>query len=211
MTQNSLSTKGQNVKQNQKQNNKKNKKHSLLRHTLGSYWWLAFACGVVYFFAGPVFTLLYLNGMNFDDSSIHYLPGELHQSNVEQIARWMSAEGMIPLYLSAVVLSMILGCVMFAYLQHKRQVNFYHSQPIHRTRLFINQYGVGFVMNMALMLIMLAVSMLMVVMYGLGEGLALGGIVRHVVNIFVLSLAAYSISVLAGQLTGTVLTHLALM
>ena len=88
MTQNSLSTKGQNVKQNQTQQKKQNKKRSLLRHTLGSYWWLAFACGVVYFFAGPVFTLLYLNGMNFDDSSIHYLPGELYQSNVEQIARW---------------------------------------------------------------------------------------------------------------------------
>ncbi len=210
MTQNSLSTKEQNPKQNQKQSKKQNKKSSLLRHTLGSYWWLAFACGVVYFFAGPVFTLLYLNGMNFDAS--HYtIPADLHRQNVAQIARWMSAEGMIPLYLSAVVLSMILGCVMFAYLQHKRQVNFYHSQPIHRTRLFINQYGVGFAMNMALMLIMLAVSMLMVVMYGLGEGLALGGIARHVLNIVVLSLAAYSISVLAGQLTGTVLTHLALM
>ncbi len=219
MTQSSLSTNETVPKQEQKQTKKQNKKqrkkrttgnHSLLRHTLSSYWWLAFACGVVYFFAGPVFTLLYLNGMNFD--ATHYtFPMDLHQQNIEQIARWMSAEGMLPLYLSAVVLSMILGCVMFAYLQHRRQVNFYHSQPIHRTRLFINQYGVGFVMNMVLMLVMLAVSMLMVVMYGLGEGLAFGGIVRHVVNIFVLSLASYSISVLAGQLTGTVLTHLALM
>ena len=47
MTQNSLSTKAQNPKQNQKQSKKQNKKSSLLRHTLGSYWWLAFACGVV--------------------------------------------------------------------------------------------------------------------------------------------------------------------
>ena len=113
MTQNSLSTKGQNVKQNQTQQKKQNKKRSLLRHTLGSYWWLAFACGVVYFFAGPVFTLLYLNGMNFD-ASPYTIPADLHRQNVAQIARWMSAEGMSPLYLSAVVLSMILGCVMFA-------------------------------------------------------------------------------------------------
>ncbi|MBR2009724.1 MAG: hypothetical protein IJ936_06330, partial [Peptococcaceae bacterium] len=83
MTQNSLSIKEQNPKQNQKQSKKQNKKSSLLRHTLGSYWWLAFACGVVYFFAGPVFTLLYLNGMNFDDSSIHYLPGELHRAGTQ--------------------------------------------------------------------------------------------------------------------------------
>ena len=99
--------------------------------------------------------------------------------NVEQIARWMSGEGMIPLYLSAVVLSMILGCVMFAYLQHKRQVNFYHSQPIHRTRLFIDRYAIGFVMNMVLMLIMLGVSLLMIVMYGLGEALSLSGHLRR--------------------------------
>ena len=222
MTPNNLSTNHANPtnENNQTKDNRKDKiavlqkrtgKHSLFLHTVQSHWWLAFVCGIVYFFAGPVFTMLYLNGMNFDDLGMHYLPGELHRQNVEQIARWMSGEGMIPLYLSAVVLSMILGCVMFAYLQHKRQVNFYHSQPIHRTRLFINQYSIGFVMNMVLMLIMLAVSMLMIVMYGLGEGLAIGGILRHVWNMFVLSLAAYSISVLAGQLTGTVLTHLAIM
>ena len=194
-----------------KQPKQYNGKLGLLRHTAGSYWWLAFVCGIVYFFAGPVFTLLYLNGMNFDDSSVHYLPGELHQQNVEQMARWMSGEGMLPLYLSAVVLSMILGCVMFAYLQHKRQVNFYHSQPIHRTRLFINRYSIGFVMNMVLLLIMLGVSLLMIAMYGLSDALSFGGIVRHIGNILLLSLASYSISVLAGQLTGTVLTHLAIM
>ena len=189
---------------------KKTDKHSLFLHTVQSHWWLAFICGIVYFFAGPVFTMLYLNGMNFD--ATHYdIPAVLHQQNVEQIARWMSGEGMIPLYLSAVVLSMILGCVMFAYLQHKRQVNFYHSQPIHRTRLFIDRYAIGFVMNMVLMLIMLGVSLLMIVMYGLGEALSLSGILRHVFNMFALSLASYSISVLAGQLTGTVLTHLAIM
>lgn len=209
MTQSSSSTNTNNDKTKMKRT--KNRKSNLVRHTIGSYWWLAFACGVVYFFAGPVFTLLYLNGMNFDDSGMHYLPGELQQQNVEQIARWMSTEGMLPLYLSAVVLSMILGCVMFSYLQHRRQVNFYHSQPIHRTRLFINQYGVGFVLNMVLMLVMLALSMLLIVMYGLGDGLAFGSVLRHVGNIVVLSLASYSISVLAGQLTGTVLTHLALM
>ena len=211
MTQNNLFSKDANPKaKNGKMNRPTRGKSSLLRHAMGSYWWLAFACGVVYFFAGPVFTLLYLNSMNFD--ATHYdIPAVLHQSNVEQIARWMSSEGMIPIYLSAVVLSMILGCVMFSYLQHKRQVNFYHSQPIHRTRLFLNQYGVGFAMNMVLMLVMLSLSMLIVVMYGLGEALTIGAILRHILNIVVLSLASYSISVLAGQLTGTVLTHLAMM
>lgn len=209
MTQNSLFSKNADAKQD-KANRPVRGKHSLLRHIMGSYWWLAFVCAVVYFFAGPVFTLLYLNSMNFDSS--HYdIPAMLHQSNVEQIARWFSAEGMIPIYLSAVVLSMILGCVMFSYLQHKRQVNFYHSQPIHRTKLFINRYGVGFAMNMVLMLMMLNLSLLIVAMYGLGEALAIGAILRHILNIMVLSLASYSISVLAGQLTGTVLTHLAMM
>ena len=161
MTSNSLFTNKQKQTNQQKDKiaklQKKTDKHSLFWHTVQSHWWLAFVCGIVYFFAGPVFTMLYLNGMNFD--ATHYdIPAVLHQQNVEQIARWMSGEGMIPLYLSAVVLSMILGCVMFAYLQHKRQVNFYHSQPIHRTRLFIDRYAIGFVMNMVLMLIMLGVS-----------------------------------------------------
>ncbi len=195
-------------------NHKKNAKGkaSLLHHTIGTHWWLAVICGIVYFFASPIVTLLFLNQMNFDYyNSQNYLPGELYQNNVEEVARWMSSSGMLGLYLAAVVLSMVLGCVMFSYLQHRRQVNFYHSQPIHRTRLFINQYGVGFVMNMILMVLMFAVSCLMIVMYGLGEALSIGACAQHLINIFVLSLASYSISVLAGQLTGTVLTHLALM
>ena len=98
MTSNSLFTKDTNPKvKNSKMNRPTKGKGSLLRHATGSYWWLAFACGVVYFFAGPVFTMLYLNGMNFD--ATHYdIPAVLHQQNVEQIARWMSGEGMIPLY-----------------------------------------------------------------------------------------------------------------
>lgn len=204
MTRNSSS-----IDQTMKPCNQRKSGFGFLKHTIGSYWWLAVVCGIVYFFAGPIFTLLYLNSLNFDTT--YSLPEVLLQQNVADIARWMSCEGMIPIYLSAIVLSMILGCVMFAYLQHKRQVNFYHSQPIHRIRLFWNRYAIGFIMNMLLMLIMLVVSMLMIVMYGLGDGLSISGIVHHVWNIFVLSLASYSISVLAGQLTGTVLTHLAMM
>lgn len=202
MTHNNLSI-------NQSTKKQKKRSTSLLHHTVGNYWWLAVVCGIVYFFAGPIFTLLYLNSLNFDTT--YSLPEVLLQQNIADVASWMSADGMIPLYLSAIVLSMILGCVMFAYLQNKRQVNFYHSQPIHRTKLFLHQYGVGFAMNMILMIVMLFVSMLMIVMYGLGDALSIGAIAHHVWNIFVLSLASYSISVLAGQLTGTVLTHLAIM
>ncbi len=191
----------------------KNNSKKLLLHSLQMYWWLAVICSVVYCFAGPVYTLLKIDSIR-RPSNINYLSSATEESllsqQLERMSDWMNAEGFMMLYFSVVVLSAVIGCVMFFYLQQKRQVNFYHSQPVTRTRLFINQYVVGLLLNLVPFVIMLVLMLLLIASYGLGTSLNMTAILAHGGMMLLFSLASYSIAVLSGQLAGTVLTQIAL-
>ena len=201
MTSNSLST------------NKTKKGKAFLLHSCRSYWWLAVICSVVYGFAGPVYTLLKLDSVTRPSMS-NYQAASTEESllavQLENMVRWLHVEGFIMLYVSAVVLAAVIGCVMFFYLQQKKQVHFYHSQPISRTRLFLNQYFTGLLVNVIPLLVMLAISCLLVIGYHLGAALNLAAILIHVGHMLLLIFASYSIAILSSQLAGTMLTQMAL-
>lgn len=205
MTSNSSS-----IKQNDRQNKNGRK---LFWHSCRSYWWLAVICSVVYGFAGPVYTLLKLYSIT-TPSQANYQAAvteeRLLARYLEEMARWLQVDGFLPLYLAAVVLAAVIGCVMFFYLQQKRQVNFYHSQPISRSRLFWNQYLTGLFLNVLPLLVMVALSCLLIVAYRLGAVLSLTAVLVHVGQLLLLTLASYSIAVLSSQLAGTMLTQMAL-
>ena len=202
MTSNSLSTKTE---------TKAGKRGVFLMHSLRSYWWIAVICSVVYGFAGPVFTMLKLDSITSGSYAREISSGELlMQTQMEQMTRWFRQEGFMPLYFSANVLAAVIGCVMFFYLQQKKQVNFYHSQPITRTRLFLNQYAAGLILNIVPLLVMIAVSFVVVAAYGMGSIINIGAILQHTLYMLLFLLASYSIAVFAGQLAGTMATHMAL-
>ena len=202
MTSNSLSTKTE---------TKAGKRGVFLMHSLRSYWWIAVICSVVYGFAGPVFTMLKLDSITSGSYAREISSGELlMQTQMEQMTRWFRQEGFMPLYFSAIVLAAVIGCVMFFYLQQKKQVNFYHSQPITRTRLFLNQYAAGLILNIVPLLVMIAVSFVVVAAYGMGSIINIGAILQHTLYMLLFLLASYSIAVFAGQLAGTMATHMAI-
>ena len=202
MTSNSLSTKTE---------TKAGKRGVFLMHSLRSYWWIAVICSVVYGFAGPVFTMLKLDSITSGSYAREISSGELlMQTQMEQMTRWFRQEGFMPLYFSAIVLAAVIGCVMFFYLQQKKQVNFYHSQPITRTRLFLNQYAAGLILNIVPLLVMIVVSFVVVAAYGMGSIINIGAILQHTLYMLLFLLASYSIAVFAGQLAGTMATHMAI-
>ena len=199
MTSNSLSTKSGNT----------GRKGSFIMYTLRSYWWIAVICSVVYGFAGPVFTMLKLDSISGANDPLSASEFFI-ETQMSQMVRWFCIEGFMPLYFSAVVLAAVIGCVMFFYLQQKKQVNFYHSQPITRTRLFWNQYIAGLVLNIVPLVIMTAVSFVIVAFYGFGGIIRIGVIAQHLLQMVLMLLASYSVAVFAGQLTGMMATHMAL-
>ncbi len=208
MTSNSSST-----NRNDKTTKKTNKKAqgSFLMHNLRSYWWIAVICSVVYGFAGPVFTMLRLDNLNVIYQVNNFTTEEAFlQQQMESIARWFRAEGFMPLYFSAIVLAACIGCVMFFYLQKKKQVNFYHSQPITRTRLFVNQYVAGLVLNIVSLIVMTVLSFVVVAAYGVGGIIDTGVVAQHLLYMILLLLASYSIAVFAGQLAGNMAIQMVL-
>lgn len=190
----------------------KAKRHSsFLLYTLRSYWWIAVICSIVYGFAGPVFTMLKLeSAANVTRYGVFSTEEVFLQQQANEMASWFRAEGFMMLYVSAIILAAVIGCIMFFYLQQKKQVNFYHSQPITRTRLFLNQYVVGLLLNIIPLLVMIAISFLLVAVYHLGSILNLGTIITHTLYICLFLIASYSIAVFAGQLAGTVMTQISL-
>lgn len=176
--------------------------------TLRSYWWLMLLCGIIYFFLGPVYLLL---GLQQNHSSMFLSAEELFQRQFIGVSEFFAFNGFYFYYVIAMLLASVIGIVMFAYLHHKQQVNFYHSQPIHRTQLFVVQYVVGLLVNFIPMLLMIALMLLIAAGSGFASALDLGAVLFHTGRILLFLLASYSISVLAGQLTGTVLTHLCMV
>ena len=187
------------------------KQGRFLMHSLRSFWWVAVICSVVYGFAGPVFNMLKLDSItasnnyaDFDTASL------LLESQMSQMISWFRIEGFMPLYFSSVVMAAVIGCVMFFYLQQKKQVNFYHSQPITRTRLFINQYAAGLILNVVPLVLMTSLTFVVVAAYGFSDIIRIGVIVQHILQMILLMLASYSIAVFSGQLAGSMATHMAL-
>lgn len=186
------------------------KSTSLHWHSLYSYWWLAVICLVVYGFAGPVYMLLQLDVITRNYNVAEFVTEELFRQNqLSELRQILQMEGFLPIYFAAVILAAVIGCVMFFYLQQKRQVNFYHSQPISRTRLFFTQYVTGILVNLIPMFLMFVATLGTIVAYGLGDALEIGAVLQHAAYIVLFSLSSYSIAVLSGQLAGTMMTQMA--
>ncbi|MBR6755615.1 MAG: hypothetical protein IKM15_01495, partial [Peptococcaceae bacterium] len=172
--------------------------------SLKSYWWLMLICGIAYFFAGPVIQVMLMQ------NNVNYILDEsIRQAELlEQTARWFAAEGFLSYYVLASGFAILTAIVLFAYLQHKNQVNFYHSQPIKRQKLFWNQYVIGLLIVFIPMLLMTMVMLILAFMQGGGAAVSLSAVAVHLGRIMLFAVFSYSLTILAGQLTGTVLTHI---
>lgn len=110
------------------------------------------------------------------------------------------------------LLAIVCGVALFAYLHSRQKVDFYHSLPISRTRLFCNNFLTGLIVSWSTYLVALAISVACA--YGMGFGAAVqwgdlgGAVISHLIVFLVL----YALSVLTTVLCGnTVITLLLLL
>lgn len=109
------------------------------------------------------------------------------------------------------IMAIVCGVAMFAYLHSRQKVDFYHSLPISRTRLFANNFLTGIILSLFTYLVMLVLSIACV--YGMGFGAAVdwGAIGSALVSQLILFLTIYSLTVLTTIVCGnTVITLLLL-
>ncbi|WP_125114587.1 hypothetical protein [Agathobaculum sp. Marseille-P7918] len=110
-----------------------------------------------------------------------------------------------------IIMAIVCGVAMFAYLHSRQKVDFYHSLPILRTRLFANNFLTGIILSLSTYLVMLVLSVACV--YGMGFGAAVdwGAIGSALVSQLILFLTIYALTVLTTIVCGnTVITLLLL-
>ncbi|MGO5029891.1 hypothetical protein [Candidatus Agathobaculum pullicola] len=110
-----------------------------------------------------------------------------------------------------VVMAIVCGIAMFAYLHARQKVDFYHSLPISRTRLFVNNYLTGVIFAVSTYAVMLIITIVCTFAMGFGAAVdwaAIGGTVLCYLIVFLL---LYALTVLTTVVCGnTVITLLLL-
>lgn len=185
----------------------KNKLFSMkyFKHTFRSYWWLAVIAAIIYAIAGPL--ILWMAAANTRKYAILRADNDLKEEIVRLVQQWFGLNGVMSYYIIAMFLAVVFALVTWSYLHSKKQINFYHAQPISRESLFLNNILVGIAINIGPMLAMYALSLLIGIGYGGLSSVPWQIALVHPVRIFLFFMLSYSLAVLAAQLTGTVLTQ----
>ena len=110
-----------------------------------------------------------------------------------------------------VVMAIVCGVAMFAYLHARQKVDFYHSLPISRTQLFVNNYLTGVIFAVSTYVVMLAIALACTFAMGFGAAVdwsAIGGAVLCHLIVFLL---LYALTVLTTVVCGNTVISLLLL
>lgn len=160
------------------------------------------------FFVGCLFTLpiqsaLVIQRYISDIENKYATRGEAQ----EYILRIVGQENSF-LKLTIILIAMIMGWALFSYLHSKKQIDFYHSLPISRGRIFINNFLAGNIIFFFTYMINLIMAIVIIGFMGFGSNIDYLEVVKALLINTIFFNLIFSISTLAGIITGTRLTHI---
>lgn len=131
----------------------------------------------------------------------------------ERMKEWVEAcfqvNGIMPVLI--IGLAILIGMQGFVYLHNKRQVDFYHSQPVSRKRRFLILWFNGIIIFAVTYLINMVLGMIVAAAYGRMSGAILSGALQGFLLYLIFFLGIYHISIIAILLTGNTLVSLLAM
>ena len=132
------------------------------------------------------------------------------QGYVESVGEMLGGQNMF-VKLAVIILAVTCGVSMFAYLHNRRKVDFYHSLPISRSRLFAVDYATGALCALVPYLVLHALSIVSACAMGFGEVVnasLIGVIASNVIFFFLLYAMAAVTTILCGNTVITLLLGL---
>lgn len=168
---------------------------------------MAVISGICFFLFGPFLSIIRINSIN---NSVNNMGAYFLEHN--KLNRVLEVLDLSIIFYNSVsvLLALVFGILAFRYLHQKKEVDFYHSQPIHRTKLFITTYLAGLAALYMPMMVMYFLNLAIVAIFGYGAVISAIAVAAHLGYMILFSLASYSLAVFAGQLTGTTATHTAM-
>ncbi|MGL5435766.1 MAG: DUF6449 domain-containing protein [Lachnospiraceae bacterium] len=167
----------------------KNSFFKLTIEALKSRLWAIALIGLAFFFACPVAVSL--------AAKSYYYRDDLQQMAI----RWLSFGNPGTVFLS-IVASIICGMGSFGYLNSKSRVDFYHSLPIRRGKLYLVNYIAGILIFAIPYALMLLAGIAVAVVYG-GSSYSLypEAAIGYILNMLYYTLM-YSVVIIAVMMTG---------
>ena len=110
-----------------------------------------------------------------------------------------------------IVMAVVCGTAMFAYLHDRRKVDFFHSLPVSRTKLFAHRFVTGVVCTWLPFIIVYAVTIAAAFAMGYSDAVLRTGIAGALVCHAVLFLLLYAITVLVTLVCGNTIISLLLL
>lgn len=132
------------------------------------------------------------------------------QGYVESVGEMLGGQNVF-VKLAVIILAVTCGVSMFAYLHNRRKVDFYHSLPISRSRLFAVNYATGALCALVPYLVLHALSIVSACAMGFGEVVnasLIGVIASNVIFFFLLYAMAAVTTILCGNTVITLLLGL---
>lgn len=136
---------------------------------------------------------------------------EINWQNAINNAASMLSGGNLFVKVVFIVLAVVCGVAMFAYLHSRQKVDFYHSLPISRTRLFANNFLTGVVCTFSTYLVMLAITVGCAYAMGCGEAVRWDEIGGAVLCNLIVFLLIYALTVLTTVVCGNTIITLLLL
>lgn len=107
--------------------------------------------------------------------------------------------------------SILAAIVLFYYLTQRKQIDFYHSLPIKRGKLFAINYSAGFLIFLIPFAICVLLNACIIAAMGYGSFFNWGLYSLYVLKLILAFFALYSMMILAITLSGTIIMSLLLM
>lgn len=132
------------------------------------------------------------------------------QGYVESVGEMLGGQNVF-VKLAVIILAVTCGISMFAYLHNRRKVDFYHSLPISRSRLFAVDYATGALCALVPYLVMHLLSIVCACAMGFGEAVSaslVGVMISNVIFFFLLYAMAAATTIFCGNTIITLLLGL---
>ena len=165
---------------------------------------------LVFFCTFPGYLLLRLNSIlsNYENADVAGL--QIMQARMDEAVEGLfHVNGFLPVLV--IFLAILIGMQGFAYLHNKKQVDFYHSQPVSRKRRFTVLWFDGMVIFVVTYLVNMLLGMIVAAVFGSMSGVIFTGAMKAFFLYFLLFFGIYHLAMLAILLTGNTLVSLLFM
>ncbi|MBE6611080.1 MAG: hypothetical protein E7632_01195 [Ruminococcaceae bacterium] len=180
----------------------------LLRFSLKQFWTTILLFGIILFFLLPVPVLM----MASDADNYNLASSMAYDVTARRLRQFTSWSENIRMAIVPIVsiLGVVVSCARFGYLKNKVSVDFYHSLPIRRGKLYLTQIAVG-AMSLAIPFTLnLLISMLVVAVNGCLTGEIFVNLLILTLEVIVYTAFFSGLATLVGMVSGLSAVHLIL-